>query len=564
MGEAALALLGGATQGYAQGEKDKVNQEYMNTQKKLLNAQLEHEQKKQAYLAAHPELEARGYGLDDKSELGRILEWIGPGGTGGLGGAGQKQPLGAGVPPSQQSPAFLQSRLPAGTGFSPELNDKIRYWAEYRGLRPDVVAALIKAESGGKETAYNWNKSNSTADHGLGQINDRNLAPYGLTKPYDPNENLRVSTQILKENLDRFGGDYGKAVAAYQMGGGNISKRGTPYGTTYQNVARQIPDLTSPVQQTATPGAAPLSGPQQTALIDQMLPNATPLQKQVFMSVMSKRLPGLFGSKWMPYGEGKLRYNELTGQLEQYLQDPQKHEGVDVEDSEGAVYRQYHPIPRQTVPPEIAGLGSPGQAIAGTPTGGLGTPGQAIGGKGIQKKPPGPKTAEEAKADTYMLNAMTGAKTLRSIAENAEGWDKFVMHLGAKLGGITDEGAIMARSQELITNEILRNQSGAAIGKQEIDKMIGMLMPKVYDSKKVTSWKFDQMENYIESLAKIKDPTGEKARKLHAEAAKNAAEGLQAVQKQYGERVRRRPLDTSGAVKPKTADEYLKPYGLGG
>jgi soluble lytic murein transglycosylase-like protein len=55
-------------------------------------------------------------------------------------------------------------------------------------------------------------------------------AELGIDDPADPAQNLDGGARYLKQMLDQFGGDYGKALAAYNEGPGALSRsNGVPY-----------------------------------------------------------------------------------------------------------------------------------------------------------------------------------------------------------------------------------------------------------------------------------------------------------------------------------------------
>jgi cell wall-associated NlpC family hydrolase len=62
----------------------------------------------------------------------------------------------------------------------------------------------------------------------------------GVTDPFDPMQSLRGGAKYLRAQLDRFGGDYEKALAAYNAGPGAVQKYGgiPPYAETQAYVPR--------------------------------------------------------------------------------------------------------------------------------------------------------------------------------------------------------------------------------------------------------------------------------------------------------------------------------------
>jgi hypothetical protein len=105
------------------------------------------------------------------------------------------------------------------------------------GLNPRIFRALIRQESGGRQSA----KSPAGAI-GLSQLMPATAKGLGVD-PYDPQQNLEGGAKYLRQQLDRFGGDYRKALAAYNAGPGAVQKYGgvPPYRET-QNYVRTILD----------------------------------------------------------------------------------------------------------------------------------------------------------------------------------------------------------------------------------------------------------------------------------------------------------------------------------
>ncbi len=61
---------------------------------------------------------------------------------------------------------------------------------------------------------------------GLGQLMIPAAREMGLkpSERFDPDKNITASVGYLKKQLDKYGGDPEKALAAYNWGGGNVDK----------------------------------------------------------------------------------------------------------------------------------------------------------------------------------------------------------------------------------------------------------------------------------------------------------------------------------------------------
>lgn len=103
------------------------------------------------------------------------------------------------------------------------------------GLDPNVVRAVIKAESDGDTKCV----SNKGA-MGLMQLMPDEVRAYGISNPFDPAQNIEGGCRQLQEKLKLFGGDLSLALAAYNAGSGAVRKYGgiPPYPETRAYVSK--------------------------------------------------------------------------------------------------------------------------------------------------------------------------------------------------------------------------------------------------------------------------------------------------------------------------------------
>ena len=85
-------------------------------------------------------------------------------------------------------------------------------------------------------------------------------AALGCTNPLDPAQSIDAGAKYLRQQLDSFGGDVPKALAAYNAGPGAVKRYGgvPPYGET-QNYVRTVmanADQYRSQSQTSQPAAA--------------------------------------------------------------------------------------------------------------------------------------------------------------------------------------------------------------------------------------------------------------------------------------------------------------------
>ena len=137
----------------------------------------------------------------------------------------------AGATATAATAATGTSTLPAGTPYA----DEITAAATRNGIDPALLAGLVKQESG-----FNANAVSPAGARGLTQLMPATAAGLGVTDATDPAQALEGGAKYLKQQLDRFGGDVAKALAAYNAGPGAVQKYGgvPPYAETQNYVQR--------------------------------------------------------------------------------------------------------------------------------------------------------------------------------------------------------------------------------------------------------------------------------------------------------------------------------------
>jgi soluble lytic murein transglycosylase-like protein len=116
-------------------------------------------------------------------------------------------------------------------------SDLIQGAAAKYGIDPDVLKGLIKQESG-----FNPNAGSPAGAQGLTQLMPATAASLGVTDVHDPAQAIDGGAHYLKMQLDRFGGDYTKALAAYNAGPGAVQRFGgvPPYAETRNYVTKVL------------------------------------------------------------------------------------------------------------------------------------------------------------------------------------------------------------------------------------------------------------------------------------------------------------------------------------
>jgi soluble lytic murein transglycosylase-like protein len=119
----------------------------------------------------------------------------------------------------------------------PQLSEFILPAASKYGVDPNLVAAVIWAESSGDPNAVS-----TRGAKGLMQLMPETAQSLGVKRVFDPGENVEGGTRYLRQLLDAQGGDVKLALAAYNAGPEAVRRhRGVPpYRETELYVGRVI------------------------------------------------------------------------------------------------------------------------------------------------------------------------------------------------------------------------------------------------------------------------------------------------------------------------------------
>ena len=143
-------------------------------------------------------------------------------------------------PPAPASPA-LQDPPPASVPAAPgppseiDLARLVREAAARHGLDPELLRCLIEIESGGDPRAVS-----PKGALGLGQLMPGTAEELGVKDPFDPVQAADAAARHLKDLLDRSGGRFVPALAAYNAGQGAVKRYGglPPYQETIRYIER--------------------------------------------------------------------------------------------------------------------------------------------------------------------------------------------------------------------------------------------------------------------------------------------------------------------------------------
>jgi soluble lytic murein transglycosylase-like protein len=162
------------------------------------------------------------------------------------------------------APAAATAPVAGASGGEGPFKAEIDAAAAKYGIDPALLRGLIRQESN-----FDPNAGSPAGAQGLCQLMPGTAAALGCTNPRDPVQNIDAGAKYLRQQLDAFGGDVTKALAAYNAGPGAVQRYGgvPPYAET-QNYVRQVQayaneyrsqSQSQPAAASAAPGPLPYS-----------------------------------------------------------------------------------------------------------------------------------------------------------------------------------------------------------------------------------------------------------------------------------------------------------------
>jgi soluble lytic murein transglycosylase-like protein len=141
------------------------------------------------------------------------------------------------------------SALPAGVPYGAEITAAARR----HGLDPALLAGLVRQESN-----FDPNAGSPAGARGLTQLMPATAAGLGVSDVTDPAQALEGGARYLAQQLERFGGDVTKALAAYNAGPGAVQRFGgvPPYAET-QSYVQKVQAFAAAYRGTPAPAALP-------------------------------------------------------------------------------------------------------------------------------------------------------------------------------------------------------------------------------------------------------------------------------------------------------------------
>ncbi len=133
-----------------------------------------------------------------------------------------------------------EERLLNGADVSrKDIERLIDYYSSKRNLPSSLVRSVIDVESG-----FDPNAVSDKGAMGLMQLMPSTVMDMGVENPFDPEENIKGGTALLRNLLTTYKGDYKMALAAYNAGKGAVDRAGgVPEYKETKDYVRKVIDL---------------------------------------------------------------------------------------------------------------------------------------------------------------------------------------------------------------------------------------------------------------------------------------------------------------------------------
>lgn len=134
-----------------------------------------------------------------------------------------------------KAPSSLGFR--SGAETAERYKETIRETSENTGVRPELIKAVIRVESG-----FNRGAVSPRGARGLMQLMPVHAREHNIDDPFDPKENILAGTRYLAQLIKRYDGNLNLSLAAYNAGPAAVDHyQGIPpYKETRQYVQKVL------------------------------------------------------------------------------------------------------------------------------------------------------------------------------------------------------------------------------------------------------------------------------------------------------------------------------------
>ena len=135
-----------------------------------------------------------------------------------------------------------RSNISGKTSYT-ELQDVIDSCAEKYNVDSELIRAMIQVESG-----WNTDAVSNKGAQGLMQLMPRTAAMFGVSDPFDAEQNIEGGVRYISDLTDKYRGDIEKALAAYNAGparvdSGNIPEVSKRYVKNIMSIYRRLREM---------------------------------------------------------------------------------------------------------------------------------------------------------------------------------------------------------------------------------------------------------------------------------------------------------------------------------
>ncbi|MCY9658405.1 lytic transglycosylase domain-containing protein [Paenibacillus chondroitinus] len=180
---------------------------------------------------------------DDSSDFSTLLNTLmGQASGSDLDGQSNLNPLTANNIPSSLgalNKAYSPLQSWSRTTSTSQFDDLIKEASAKYGVDESLVKAVIQQESD-----FNHQAVSPAGAKGLMQLMDGTGRGYGVTNPFDPKQNVDAGTHFLSNLIQKYNGNEGVALAAYNAGPGRVDRLGIKNDQDLSNKLHQLPKET--------------------------------------------------------------------------------------------------------------------------------------------------------------------------------------------------------------------------------------------------------------------------------------------------------------------------------